>query len=76
MTILLISLVWFAALAALVLRLAMRPERASAGLERAPRLLKDRRADLEQPISEVLVSKPATAQDMRDRAQKDLYVRP
>ncbi len=76
MTILLISLVWFAALAALVMRLAMRPERAPAGLERSPRLLQDEPADFQQPIGEVLVSKPATAQDVRDRAQKDLYVRP
>jgi hypothetical protein len=76
MTILLISLIWVAALAALVLRLATRPKRASASRERSPQLLEDSRADFERSISVVLASKPATAKDVRNRAQKDLYVRP
>jgi hypothetical protein len=89
MTIILISLIWLTALAALVLRLAARPQRAPVSLERSPKLLEDkrpdferpigedRRPDFERPIGEVLASsKPATAQDVRDRAQKDLYVRP
>jgi hypothetical protein len=75
MTILLISLIWLTALAALVLRLATRPERASASRERSPQLLKDSRADFEHAIGAVLASKPATAKDVRNRAQKDLYVR-
>jgi hypothetical protein len=76
MTILLISLLWLGCLAALVLRLAMRPERAPAKWERSPSLLKNSRADFEQAIEAILSSKTATAKDVRDRAQHDLYVRP
>lgn len=76
MTILLIALVWLGALAALVYRLASRPERMAASWERSPRLLKEERTSFEQAMTAVLQSKPATAKDMRDRAQKDLYVRP
>lgn len=76
MTILLISLLWFGCLAALVLRLATRPEREDIAQERSPKLLKDVRADFEQAMGEILASKTATAQDVRDRAKHDLYVRP
>jgi len=76
MTILLISLVWFAALAALVLRLATLPERMATDGERSPRLLEGTRASFEQAMEAMLASEPATAQDVRDRAQHDLYVRP
>ena len=76
MTIVLISLIWLGCLAALVLRLATRPERDALTRERSPRLLKDARADFEQAIEGILASKTATAQDVRDRAHEDLYVRP
>jgi hypothetical protein len=76
MTIFLISFVWLAALGALVCRMATRPDRVLESWERSPRLLKDNRDAFEDAIGAVLASKPATAQDMRDRAQKDLYVRP
>lgn len=76
MTILLTSLVWFAALAALVYRLATRPERDAAGWERSPSLLEGNRSSFDDAIATLLQSKPATAKDMRDRAQKDLYVGP
>lgn len=76
MTILLISIVWFAALAALVLLLARRPRRAKASWERSPRLLQGAQDPFEQAMEAMLASEPATAKDMRDRAQEDLYVRP
>lgn len=76
MTIVLISLIWFGCLAALVWRLASRPERGTGAWERSPRLLKDARADFEAAIGEILASKAATAQDVRDGSHKDLYVRP
>lgn len=82
MTIVLISLIWFGCLAALVWRLATRPERIPASakqlasVERSPRLLKDARGDFEAAIGEILASKTATAQDVRDGSHKDLYVRP
>ena len=76
MTILLISLVWLAVLAALVYRLATRPERDAADWERSPSLLEGNRSSLDDAIATLLQSKPATAKDMRDSAQKDLYVRP
>lgn len=76
MTILLISLIWFGCLAALVLRLATRPGRESATWERAPRLLRDARGDFEAAIGEILASKAAAAEDVRDGSHEDLYVRP
>jgi hypothetical protein len=77
MTILLISVIWLAALAALVLRLASRrPERAPASRERSPRLLEDAPVDFQQEIGAALASESATAKDVRDRAKKNLYVRP
>ncbi len=76
MTIVLISLIWFGCLAALVWRLATRPERAVVTWERSPRLLKDARADFETAIGEILASKAATTQDVRDGSHEDLYVRP
>jgi hypothetical protein len=83
MTIILISLVWFAALAALVARLATRPHGAAASWERSPRLLLDTRGSFEEAISQMLKatpeassSKPAAAEHVRDRAQQDLYVGP
>lgn len=76
MTIVLITLIWFGCLAALVWRLATRPERIPAGAERSPRLLKDARGDFEAAIGEILASKAATAQDVRDGSHEDLYVRP
>ncbi|MGA7705204.1 MAG: hypothetical protein WB998_09950 [Solirubrobacteraceae bacterium] len=76
MTILLISLIWFGCLAALVLRLSTRPGRESAAWERSPRLLKDARGDFEAAIGEILASKAATAENVRDGSHEDLYVRP
>ena len=79
MTILLISLIWLGCLAALVLRLASRPERGSTSLERSPRLLKDARGDFEAAIGEILASKAskaAAAEHVRDGSHEDLYVRP
>jgi hypothetical protein len=83
MTIIFISLVWFAALAALVACLATRPYRVSAGWERSPRLLQDEPASFEEAIGGVLQvkpkaksSKPAATEHVRDRAHEDLYVRP
>ncbi|HTD58202.1 MAG TPA: hypothetical protein VK672_04850 [Solirubrobacteraceae bacterium] len=83
MTVILISLVWFAALAALVARLATRAHDAGADAERSPRLLPDPRTSFEEAIAEVLEatpraksSKPATAEHVRDGAKQDLYVRP
>jgi hypothetical protein len=76
MIILLISSLWLIALAALVLRLATRPERTVAGAERTPRLLPSARASFEQAMEAMLASEPATAKDVLDRAKHDLYVRP
>jgi hypothetical protein len=83
MTIILISLVWFAALVALVARLASRPELIPARWERSPCMLQDKHTSLEEAISQLLHttpeaknSKPATAEHVRDRTQQDLYVRP
>lgn len=76
MPVLLISIVWLGALAVLVLLLARHPERSAASWERSPQLLPDRRASFEQAMEKVLASEPATAQDVRDRAKHDLYVRP
>ncbi len=82
MTIILISLVWFAALVGLVARLATRPHGAAASWERSPRLLPER-GSFEEAISQVLratpeasSSKPAAAEHVGDRAQQDLYVGP
>jgi hypothetical protein len=76
MTIVLISLIWFGCLAAIVWRLATRPERTAGTWERSPRLLKDAREDFEAAIGEILASKAAAAQDVRDGSHEDLYVRP
>jgi hypothetical protein len=76
MTILLICLVWLGVLGALVYRLANRPAHVSLSRERSPRLLGESERTFEEAIGAIVASKPATAQDMRDRAQKDLYVRP
>jgi hypothetical protein len=76
MTIVLISLIWLGCLAALVLRLATRPKRATGTWERSPRLLKDARVDFEAAIGEILASKAATAENVRDGSHEDLYVRP
>ena len=83
MTIILISLVWFAALVALVARLATRPERVVRAWQRSPRLLERRPASFQRAIGPVLEgapevksSKPAAAEHVRDRAQQDLYVGP
>lgn len=74
MTVLLISLVWFTALAVLVCRLATRPKSAPVSSERSPRLLDGRRAPLERIVSQTL--EPAPAEHVRDGSQEDLYVRP
>ncbi|HWX86760.1 MAG TPA: hypothetical protein VNX67_01155 [Solirubrobacteraceae bacterium] len=76
MTILTISIVWLAALAIVVFLLARRPERVPVSLERSPRLLEDSHANFDEAIETLLESEPATAKDVRDRAQQDLYVRP
>jgi hypothetical protein len=76
MTILLISIIWFAALAALVLLLAKRPRQAATSWERSPRLLEGTRDSFERAMEAMLASETASAKDVRDRAQEDLYVRP
>jgi hypothetical protein len=81
--IILISAVWFAALVAMVVRLATRQDAASGSWERSPRLLAGKHPSFDEAIRQVLQampraksSKPATAEHVGDRAQKDLYVRP
>jgi hypothetical protein len=87
--VLVIALVWLAALAALTLRLAIRPQRQSERLrrqserlQRSPSLFAGPRARISdgsgafEVTMRVLVSKSATAKDVRDRAQQDLYVGP
>ncbi len=79
MTIVLISLIWFGCLAALVWRLATRPEGAAGIWERSPRLLRDARGDFEAAIGEILASKASKAaatENVRDGSHEDLYVRP
>jgi|HubBroStandDraft_3_1064219.scaffolds.fasta_scaffold35890_2 hypothetical protein len=76
MPILLISIVWLGAIAVLVLLLARRPERSKASPERSPRLLPDQNASFEQTMEAIWASEPATAKDVRDSTQHDLYVRP
>jgi hypothetical protein len=88
---LLISLTWFAALAALVItmhRFAYSRDRDHATetlLERSPSLLDDGRQSFQQAISQVLEavptaaatnSKAAPAEHVRDGSQQNLYVRP
>jgi hypothetical protein len=81
--ILLISAVWFAALVALVARLATREDAAAGTWVRSPRLLAGKHPSFEEAVREVLQatpraksSKPATTEHVGDRAKKDLYVRP
>ncbi len=79
MTIALISLIWLGCLAALVWRLARRPQRVTHGGERSPRLLDDTGGQLDAAIGEILAanaSEAAAAKDVGDGSQKDLYVRP
>jgi hypothetical protein len=89
MTLIILMTIWFATLAALVLRLAIvrRQRTGSESWERSPHLLDaDRdaeRSSFEQAIGEVMdatpaasSSKPATAEHVRDGAQEDLYVGP
>ena len=71
-----ISLVWLAALMALVLRLATRAEQPPPCRERSPRLLPDTHAAFEEIVCAAFRSKTAAAEHVWDRAQKDLYVRP
>jgi hypothetical protein len=80
----LISIIWLATLVALVVRLATRPARTVALPERrSPALLESGRVSFERAIGEMLrarpvasSSKPAAAENVRDGAQEDLYVRP
>lgn len=76
MTILTISIAWLLALGAVVFLLMRRPERSPVSYERSPHLLKDARGDFEAAIGEILASKAAAAQDVRDGSHEDLYVRP
>ena len=76
MTILTISIAWLLALGAVVFLLMRRPERGPVSYERAPRLLKDAHGDFETAIGEILASKAATTQNVRDGSHEDLYVRP
>jgi|GEM_PF-2906067 len=76
MTILTISIAWLLALGVLVFLLARRPQGASQSSQRSPRLLKDARGDFEAAIGEILASKAATAENVRDGSHEDLYVRP
>jgi cytochrome P450 len=80
----LISIVWSAALVALVAWLATHREHGTRiAAQRSPSLLRSGRPTFEQAIGEMLRatpaaagSKPATAEHVRDGAQEDLYVRP
>jgi hypothetical protein len=80
----LISIVWLAVLAALVLRLATRPAHTAKMPERrSPALLESEHVSFDRAIGKILQaaplassSEPATAEHVRDGAQEDLYVRP
>jgi hypothetical protein len=74
-----VALIWWAMLGALVYGLSRRhmsDTAEGASWERSPSLFAAGRASFQEAMNEIMRSKPATAQDMRDRTQKDLYVRP
>ncbi|MFZ1925284.1 MAG: hypothetical protein WAU42_03975 [Solirubrobacteraceae bacterium] len=85
MILIILMTVWFAALAALAVRIAMvRRERTGPeSWERSPHLLDAARDSSQQAVNEAMEtttvvssSEPATTEHVRDGAQKDLYVGP
>jgi hypothetical protein len=84
MILIILMTIWFAALAALALRLAIvRRERTGPeSWERSPHLLDTGRDSLQQAVNDVIEatalpgSEPAAAEHVRDGAQEDLYVGP
>jgi hypothetical protein len=85
MILIILMAIWFAALAALALRIAIvRRERTGpASWERSPHLLNAERDSLQQAINEAMEatpvvssSEPAATEHVRDGAQEDLYVGP
>jgi hypothetical protein len=85
MILIILMTLWFAALAALAVRIAIvRRERTGSEFwERSPHLLDARRDSSQQAVNEAMEatpvvssSEPATTEHVRDGAQKDLYVGP
>jgi hypothetical protein len=86
MILIILTTIWFAALAALAVRIAIvRRERTGpASWERSPHLLDAGRDSLQQAVNEAMKatpmvvssSEPAAAEHVRDGAQEDLYVGP
>jgi hypothetical protein len=85
MILIILMTVWFAALAALAVRIAIvrRERTGSESWERSPHLLDAGRDSLQQAVNEAMEatpvvssSEPATTEHVRDGAQKDLYVGP
>jgi hypothetical protein len=85
MILIILMAIWFAALAALALRIAIvRRERTGPeSWERSPHLLDAERDSLQRAINEAMEATPvvsssesATTEHVRDSAQEDLYVGP
>jgi hypothetical protein len=85
MILIILMTIWFAALAALAVGIAIvRRERTGSGAwERSPHLLDAGRDPLQQALDEAMEatpvlssSEPAAAEHVRDGAQEDLYVGP
>jgi hypothetical protein len=85
MILIILTTIWFAALAALTVGIAIvRRERTGSGAwERSPHLLDAGRNSLQQALDEAMEatpvvssSEPATTEHVRDGAQEDLYVGP
>lgn len=85
MILIILMTIWFAALAAIAVRIAIvRRERTGSGSwERSPHLLDAGCDSLQQAVNEAMEatpvvssSEPAAAEHVRDGAQEDLYVGP
>ena len=85
MILIILVAIWFAALAAIAVRIAIvrRERTGSVSWERSPHLLDARGDSLQRDLAEAMqatpvvsVSEPAAAEHVRDGAQKDLYVGP
>ena len=85
MILIILMTIWFATLAALVLRIAIvrRKRTGPESSERSPHLLDAGRDSLQQAINEAMQatpvvssSEPAATEHVRDGAQEDLYVGP
>jgi len=85
MILIILMTIWFAALAALAVRIAIvrRERTGSEPGERSPHLLDAERDSLQQAVNEAMEatpvlssSEPAAAEHVRDGAQEDLYVGP